>query len=94
MEDKEKGRLLTAAQVAEIWNERAKAMGYQDTHYTRFSVRQRNKKAKPGQEIKPAMETSVGYLYWERDARTIELQPQKSRAKRTNADGDKREHIA
>lgn len=81
MEDKEKGKLVTAAQVAAIWNERAVAMGFPDTHYTRFSVRQRHRKAKPGNEITPALQTSVGNLYWERDARKVPIQPKKSRTK-------------
>lgn len=79
----DKGRMLTSAQVAEIWNERARAMGYPDTHYTRFSVRQRHKRGKAGQELKPALETPMGFLYWEQDAREVELQPQKSRPKMT-----------
>src|SRR5487761_640815 len=42
MQDEERGRMLTPAEVAEIWNERAREMGFPDTHYTRFSIRQRH----------------------------------------------------
>lgn len=78
VQDPIKGRLLTAAQVAELWNQRAEGMGYK-TNYTRFSVRQRHRKGKKG--LIPAMETAVGHLYWEKDAQEIELQPNKSRVK-------------
>lgn len=79
MQDQEKGRMLTPAEVADIWNERAREMGYPDTNYTRFSVRQRHRKGKAGEELKPALETPMGYLYWEKDVREITLYPKKSR---------------
>jgi hypothetical protein len=72
-----KGRMLTPAEVAEIWNERAREMGYPDTHYTRFSVRQRHRKGKEG--LAPALQTPMGYLYWEEDVKEIRLYPKKSR---------------
>jgi hypothetical protein len=71
-------KLITAAQVAEIWNERARAMGYANTNYTRFSVRQRRNAKKTG-SIKPVLETSVGGLYKESDARKIQIYPERSR---------------
>jgi hypothetical protein len=79
MTEGNKGNLLTAAQVAEIWNERAREMGYPDTNYTRFSVRQRHRRGKKGMALTPALETPIGFLYWEHDARTFPLQPQKSK---------------
>jgi hypothetical protein len=79
MPEEDKGKLLTAAQVAEIWNERAREMGFPDTNYTRFSVRQRHRKARKGHMFTPAVETPIGFLYWEQDARTFPLQPQKSK---------------
>lgn len=76
-EEENKGRMLTPAEVAEIWNERAREMGY-DTHYTRFSVRQRARAGK--KDLVPALDTPMGYLYWEKDAREIPLQPKKSKS--------------
>lgn len=76
-QEEDKGRLLTPSEVAEIWNERARLMGFPCTHYTRFSVRQRHRKGKNG--LTPAVETPMGFLYWEKDAREIELHPKKSR---------------
>jgi hypothetical protein len=75
-EEEDKGKMLTPAEVAEIWNERAREMGY-DTHYTRFSVRQRARMGK--ESLIPALHTPMGYLYWEKDAREIPLQPKKSK---------------
>ncbi len=75
-----KGRMLTPAEVAHIWNERAREMGY-TTNYTRFSVRQRHRKGRAGFE--PALQTPMGYLYWEADARAIKLYPKKSRKVKT-----------
>lgn len=76
-EEENRGKMLTPAEVAEIWNERAREMGY-DTHYTRFSVRQR---ARAGEKsLIPALHTPMGYLYWEKDAREIPLQPKKSKS--------------
>lgn len=71
-------KLLSASEVAAIWNERAKQAGY-ETHYTRFSVRQRVKKSKQGNQLEPVQETPLGFLYREADARSIPLQFQKSR---------------
>lgn len=76
----DKGRMLTPAEVAHIWNERAQEMGF-TTHYNRFSVRQRHRKGKAG--LVPALQTPMGYLYWEKDAREIRLYPKKSRRDRT-----------
>lgn len=76
--DPVRGRLLTATQVAELWNQRAKEMGY-TTHYTRFSVRNRREKGKKG--LTPAIKTPVGKFYWEKDAMEINLQPSKSKSK-------------
>jgi len=81
-----KGRMLTPAEVAEIWNERARAMGFPSTHYTRFSVRQRHRKGK--ERLTPAMETPMGFLYWEKDAREIELHPRKSKRPQNEQTGD------
>jgi len=72
-----KEKLISATQVADIWNERAKQMGYPDTNYTRFSVRQRRHSKKGG--ITPVMETEVGALYKESDARSIQIHPERSR---------------
>ena len=77
MQEQGKGRLLTPAEVADIWNERAREMGFPDTNYNRFSVRQRHRKGRAG--FVPALQTPMGYLYWEKDAREIKLYPQKSR---------------
>jgi hypothetical protein len=68
--DSEGRKWISAAQVADIWNERAKAEGIQ-SNYTRFSVRQRRKDLK-------WIQTPLGYLYLENSdkedsARTISL---------------------
>ena len=84
MQDEERGRMLTPAEVAEIWNERAREMGFPDTHYTRFSIRQRHRKGRGG--LVPALQTPMGYLYWEKDAREIKLHPKKSRRQSDEAD--------
>lgn len=76
-QENDKGKMLTPAEVAEIWNERAHKMGY-DTHYTRFSVRQRARMGK--ESLTPALHTPMGYLYWEKDAWDIPLQPKKSKS--------------
>ena len=67
--------LLTSTEVANIWNQRAKEMGYPGTHYTAFSVRQRRTSGK----LVPAEKRGAMYLYRASDARSIPLQPQKSR---------------
>jgi len=73
---KEELKLITASQVAEIWNKRAKDMGYLDTNYTRFSVRQRrNVKKHP---FKPVIETELGGLYQESDAWSVDIHPERS----------------
>lgn len=76
----DQGKLISASEVAEIWNKRAAAQGYK-TNYTRFSVRQRHRKSKAGNELVPAMQTPLGFLYRESDAWSIKLQFQKSRMK-------------
>jgi hypothetical protein len=68
--DPEGKKWISAAQVAAIWNERARAEGH-DSRYTRFSVRQRRKDLK-------TMRTPLGYLFLEESdlkdsARTIPL---------------------
>lgn len=68
--DSEGRKWISAAQVADIWNERAKKAGH-DSNYTRFSVRQRRKDLK-------WIQTPLGYLYLEDSeqkdsARTIPL---------------------
>lgn len=73
----EEDKLITATQVAEIWNKRAKEMGYPDTHYTRFSVRQRRNAKKSS--FRPVIETDVGGLYHEGDAWSIPIYPERSR---------------
>lgn len=81
-------KLITAAQVAAIWNQRAKDMNFPHTSYTRFSVRQRHRKSKSGHQITPVLQTSVGNLYSEDDAWAVTLQPQKSRKRRVSEDAE------
>lgn len=68
-------RLLTPAEVATIWNERAQAMGYK-TNYTRFSVHARRYKGK--KTFEPDVVTPMGNLYSESRARGIPLYPKDS----------------
>lgn len=68
--DAEGRKWISAAQVANIWNGRARAEGI-ESNYTRFSVRQRRKDLK-------WIQTPLGYLYLEDSeqndsARTIPL---------------------
>jgi hypothetical protein len=69
--DPEGRKWISASQVAEIWNERAKAKG-QGSNYTRWSVRQRRKDLQ-------SMQTPLGYLYLESDALAVELRPRSSK---------------
>ena len=55
--DPEGRKWISAAQVASIWNGRARAEGI-ESNYTRFSVRQRRKDLK-------WIKTPLGYLYLE-----------------------------
>lgn len=59
---------ISAAMVADIWNERAKQEKNVESHYTRFSVRSRREELK-------GEETPIGWLYSEREARRIPLRP-------------------
>lgn len=68
-------KLITAAQVAAIWNERALKMGYK-TSYTRFSVHARRAKGK--KTFEPDMVTPIGNLYKESRARSVPLYPKES----------------
>lgn len=77
MSKRKEDKLITATQVAEIWNKRAQERGYPETNYTRFSVRQRRNTKKDG--IKPVIETDVGGLYRESDAWDIPIYPERSR---------------
>jgi hypothetical protein len=63
--DSEGKKWISAAQVAEIWNQRARAEGH-DSNYTRFSVRQRRKDLE-------SIQTPLGYLYLESDAHETKL---------------------
>lgn len=64
--------LITASEVATIWNERAKAMGY-DKRYTRRSINVR--RAKGTNKIVPAQHTKLGNLYRRGDAWTHPIRP-------------------
>ena len=75
MAENQEDRLLTAAEVAAIWNERALKMGYK-TNYTRFSVHARRAKGK--KTFEPDMVTPIGNLYKESRARNVELYPKES----------------
>jgi hypothetical protein len=72
---KKKDTLLSAAEVATIWNERAREMGYK-TNYTRFSVFGRRTRGK--KDFQPDMETPIGKFYLESRARSIKLYPKTS----------------
>lgn len=78
-------KLLTAAEVAAIWNKRARDMGYR-TNYTRFSVAARRTRGK--QTFTPDVETALGNLYRESRAWTIALYP---KALQRIADGEGQE---
>ena len=69
--------LITASEVAKIWNKRAKAMGY-DRRYTRRSVnvRRETRKTARANILKPAQETPLGNLYRREDAWKHPIQPQ------------------
>lgn len=66
-EERHKDRKINAAKVADIWNERARAMG-KEGNYTRWSVRGRR-------EQLDGEHTELGWLYSEEKARTIHLVP-------------------
>lgn len=86
---------ISAAKVADIWNERAKAEGH-DSNYTRFSVRQRRKDLK-------WIQTPLGYLYLESSeqkdsARTLPLRARSVRrpdvARRNKEKANSEENVA
>lgn len=66
--------LITASEVAEIWNERAKAMGY-NRKYTRRSVNVRREPRKAGHVLTPAQTTPWGNLYKRSDAWAHPISP-------------------
>lgn len=61
-------KLISAAQVAKIWNERARTERDVKSNYTRWSVRGRR-------EELGGIETELGWLYSEKKARSIPLRP-------------------
>jgi hypothetical protein len=66
--DSEGNNWITPAKVADIWNERAINEYKREGNYTRWSVYQRRKKLK-------RMQTPLGDLYLESEARTTPLRP-------------------
>jgi hypothetical protein len=75
--------LITASDVAEIWNRRAAAMGLQAT-YTRRSVNLRRKYRGRGSTrgvnvLTPAQETPLGFLYRRGDAWAHPIHPNRKR---------------
>lgn len=69
--DADGNKWISPAQVAEIWNERSK-LEQRKSNYTRWSVRQRR-------EAMKTLQTPLGYLYLEKDARAIPLRPRSSK---------------
>lgn len=70
--------LITAGEVATIWNMRAEALGYH-TKYTRKSVHVRKSyKGRNANTLHPAKETALGCLYRRKDAWEFPIQPQRS----------------
>lgn len=69
--DSEGRKWISPGKVANIWNERARAEGH-DSHYTRWSVRQRRKDLS-------YIQTPLGYLYLESDAYTTKLRARSTR---------------
>lgn len=67
----EKKKLLSAGQVAALWNERARKMGYKNSKYSRFSVRKRRESG----DLPVAEMTAHGYLFDPDVANSIELWP-------------------
>ena len=67
--------LITASEVAEIWNKRAKAMGY-EKHYTRRSVNvRRTHQGEKARVLVPAQTTPLGNLYRREDAWKFPIRP-------------------
>jgi len=69
--------LITASEVADIWNKRAKAMGYTKS-YTRRSVNVRRGyqgKSERTNAFVPAQETPLGNLYRRKDAWEHPIRP-------------------
>lgn len=64
--------LITASEVAAIWNERAKEMGY-EKKYTRRSINVRREKGT--HKIVPAQHTRLGNLYRRGDAWKHPIRP-------------------
>jgi hypothetical protein len=73
--EEQEDRLLTAAEVAAIWNEMAHEMGYK-TNYTRFSIR--NRRAKGRKTLQPDVTTPIGNLYRESKVRATKLFPKEA----------------
>jgi hypothetical protein len=88
--------LITASDVAEIWNKRAEAMGLQAT-YTRRSVNLRRKYR--GREnrvnvLTPAQETPLGFLYRRGDAWAHPIHPNRKRLSEEGPNADQDTHVA
>lgn len=67
--------LITASEVAEIWNKRAEAMGYHK-RYTRRSVNaRRTYEGERANVLVPAQTTPLGNLYRRSDAWTFPIRP-------------------
>lgn len=67
--------LITASEVAEIWNRRAEFMGYQKK-YTRRSVNvRRNYQGEKANVLVPAQITPLGNLYKREDAWKFPIRP-------------------
>ncbi len=77
--------LITASEVAEIWNIRALALGYK-RKYTRRSVNvRRNYKGDKANVLVPAQETSLGNLYRRSDAWKFPIRPDLGRSVKEDA---------
>lgn len=71
---KKKG-LLSAGEVAAIWNRRAREMGYKNPKYSRFHVRKRRESG-----ALPYVDSDVtGYYFTKEAAESIELYPRGER---------------
>ncbi len=70
--DDEGRKWITPTRVAQIWNERAKQEKGIDTRYTRWSVFKRREKLS-------RMQTPLGDLFLESEARSIRLSPHPAR---------------
>jgi hypothetical protein len=72
---KKEDKLLSPAEVADIWNQRAWEMGYK-TSYSRDSVTARRNKGK--RSFEPDVTTGHMTLYKESRARAVQLYPKAS----------------